>query len=148
MVEDITPEQALAKKESVNTIDNVPKVTLKEFKDDDAVHLAVHGKRIYRLHACLTDLFPKNDTVFYHFLFEDVVSTNVDLLVLPLKRIGKKPHLRKRLLSFVCFLSSVNPYLITRHSRPMVFPRYALTLLRLSASRLQHSLGYLVPWQR
>lgn len=113
MVEDITPEQALAKQESGSSDESASKVTLKEFKQDKAGPLAVYGRRIYRLRACLDNLFPEDETVFYHFVFESVVSTNMESLVVALKRVGKNTHLRKRLLSFVCFLSSVNPYLIT-----------------------------------
>lgn len=110
IVEDITPQQTRPKhRESGES----QKVVLKEFSSENAVALAVLGKRIYRLYTSIDNMFPVDETTFYQHLFDHIASMKDDTSYGDaLKRVGQS-KLRRRLLTFVSFLSSANSYLIT-----------------------------------
>lgn len=108
IIEDITQQAQPKIKKSQPA---QPKVLLKEF-DTDAQALAVLGKRIYRAHTCLDEMFPSNDTILYRHVFRYLVSMP-DEHAKALKGVGTEPTLRRRLLHFVSLWSSTNPYLVT-----------------------------------
>lgn len=112
IVEEVTPEQARSRRKVPGTLENLPKVVLREFVKVKAVSLAKLGKLIYRLHACTVDMFPDDETILYPHFFQYLATIAKDTShAEALKRVGDKGSLQKRLLSYVSLSLSLNSYL-------------------------------------
>lgn len=108
IVEDVTSRKAPRKsrRKSKRSSKSKSKAVLDEFEDQDANRLAVVGKRIYRLYTCVENMFPDNETTLYQHFFDYLVTTEGDSdHADTLKAVGSDPKLRKRLLTFVSFIS-------------------------------------------